>query len=55
MDIFKESFIIFQNFPKNVIKDLYKCERGGGWAKTALSPTFIAVTLKINIHRPNFS
>ena len=41
MDISKENLYNFSKF-KNVIKDLYKCERAerGGGAKTALSPTF---------------
>ena len=28
MEILKENLHNFSNFPKNVIKDLFKCERG---------------------------
>ena len=52
----KKVCIIFQNFPKNVIKDLYKWERGErGGGQKQLSLQHLAVTLKINICRPNVS
>ena len=80
----KKIRIIFQNFPKNVINDLYKlcfqnycaslikvvmkrnnlncinhswCERGGGQNQPSEQPSLqhLAVSLKINICRPNFS
>ena len=53
MDIFKENLYNFSKFSKNVIKDIYKGERGGGQKQPSLQ--HLAVTLKINICRPNFS
>ena len=66
MGILKKIRIVFQNFPKNVHNDLYKLfskllcnvnkssyEMGGGQKQPSLQ--HLAVTLKINICRANFS